>query len=64
MVFNERPHAFFVGGITLLAAIQILSLGFLSLQKKRYFEELFHISTSVYKRVKSKEIKSVNDNKS
>jgi glycosyltransferase involved in cell wall biosynthesis len=44
--FRERPHSFMVGGITLLAAIQVLSLGFLSLQQKRYFEELFHLGTS------------------
>jgi glycosyltransferase involved in cell wall biosynthesis len=49
LVFNQRPHAFFVGGITLILAIQILSLGFLSLQSKRYFEELFHINSSILK---------------
>jgi glycosyltransferase involved in cell wall biosynthesis len=49
LVFKQRPHAFFVGGITLVLAIQILSLGFLSLQSKRYFEELFHINTSILK---------------
>jgi hypothetical protein len=48
-VFKARPHAFIVGGITLMLALQILSLGFLSLQNKRYFEELFHISTSIFK---------------
>jgi glycosyltransferase involved in cell wall biosynthesis len=54
LVFSQRPHAFFIGGITLLAAIQILSLGFLSLQQKRYYEETFHISTSIYKQSKLK----------
>jgi glycosyltransferase involved in cell wall biosynthesis len=49
LVFQQRPHAFFVGGITLVLAIQILSLGFLSLQSKRYFEELFHINSSILK---------------
>ena len=48
-VFKARPHAFIVGGITLLLSIQILSLGFLSLQNKRYFEELFHINSSILK---------------
>jgi glycosyltransferase involved in cell wall biosynthesis len=46
-VFDERPHAFFVGGIILIAAIQFLSMGFLSLQNKRYFEEIFHITTNI-----------------
>lgn len=51
-VFRERPHSFFVGGFTLLASIQVLSLGFMSLQSKRYFEELFHINTSILKKFK------------
>jgi glycosyltransferase involved in cell wall biosynthesis len=55
IVFQQRPHAFFIGGITLVLAIQILSLGFLSLQSKRYFEELFHINSSVYKKINSAE---------
>jgi glycosyltransferase involved in cell wall biosynthesis len=54
-VFKERPHAFLVSGITLLAALQVLSLGFISLQQKRYYEEIFHLNTSILKRVKSKE---------
>ena len=47
--FRENPQSFIVGGITFIAAIQILSLGFLSLQSKRYFEELFHLGTSIIK---------------
>jgi glycosyltransferase involved in cell wall biosynthesis len=48
-VYQQRPHLFFLGGITLLGALQILSLGFLSLQSKRYFEELFHLNSSMFK---------------
>ncbi len=47
--FRKNPQSFVVGGITFIAAIQILSLGFLSLQSKRYFEELFHLGTSFKK---------------
>ncbi|MDX2245502.1 MAG: glycosyltransferase family 2 protein [Bacteroidia bacterium] len=47
-VFYEKPHAFVVGGITLLAALQFLGIGFLSLQSKRYFDEMFHISTTIF----------------
>jgi glycosyltransferase involved in cell wall biosynthesis len=50
--FVLNPQSFLVGGITLLAAIQFLSLGFMSLQSKRYFEELFHLGTSL-KQVKT-----------
>jgi hypothetical protein len=45
--FSINPQSFLVGGITFIAAIQFLSLGFLSLQSKRYFEELFHLGTSL-----------------
>ena len=54
-VFQQRPYSFFVGGITLIVAIQILSLGFISLQNKRYFEELFHLATSIFKNTGSNE---------
>lgn len=47
--FSLNPHTFIVGGVTFLAAIQFLSLGFMSLQNKRYFEELFHLGTFMSK---------------
>jgi hypothetical protein len=47
--FKRNPQSFLVGGITFVVAIQFLSLGFLSLQSKRYFEELFHLGTSLKK---------------
>jgi len=47
--FRKNPQSFIVGGITFVAAIQFLSVGFLSLQSKRYFEELFHLGTSFKK---------------
>jgi glycosyltransferase involved in cell wall biosynthesis len=49
--FRKNPQSFIVGGITFIAAIQFLSLGFLSLQSKRYFEELFHLGTSLNNRI-------------
>lgn len=45
--FRKNPQSFLVGGITFVIAIQFLSVGFLSLQSKRYFEELFHLGTSL-----------------
>jgi glycosyltransferase involved in cell wall biosynthesis len=49
VAFNESPHSFIVGGVALLVAIQLISLGIISMQNKRYFEELFHLGTSVYR---------------
>jgi len=54
--FRKNPQSFIVGGITFLAAIQFLSLGFLSLQSKRYFEELFHLGTSLKKQEKTQSL--------
>ncbi|MEX0290844.1 MAG: glycosyltransferase family 2 protein [Flavobacteriaceae bacterium] len=48
-VFRQRPYSFVVGGITLIISIQLLGLGFLSLQKKRYFDELFHLNSAILK---------------
>src|ERR1044071_4773564 len=47
--FSEAPHAFIVGGITLVLAIQFISLGILALQSKSYFEEIFHLGTAIYR---------------
>lgn len=46
--FERAPHAFIIGGITLIVSIQLIQMGILSLQNKRYFEELFHLGTSIY----------------
>ncbi len=47
--FELSPHGFVVGGISLIVAIQLISLGILSAQNKRYFDEIFHLGTSVYR---------------
>jgi glycosyltransferase involved in cell wall biosynthesis len=47
--FKTNPQSFLVGGITFVIAVQFLSLGFIALQNKRYFEELFHLGTSFKK---------------
>jgi hypothetical protein len=47
--FYQSPHTFIIGGMTLMLAIQLISLGILSLQNKMYFEEIFYLITSIYK---------------
>ena len=49
LTFREGPHAFVVGGISLVLAVQLLSLGILASQSKRYFEELFNLGTATLK---------------
>jgi glycosyltransferase involved in cell wall biosynthesis len=52
--YATSPHSFIVGGIALLVAIQLISLGLLSLQKKRYFEELYYLNTTIHKDLRRK----------
>lgn len=47
--FHLSPHSFFIGGITLMLGIQLVSLGILALQSMRYFEDLFHFSTVIHR---------------
>jgi glycosyltransferase involved in cell wall biosynthesis len=47
--YLEFPHTFIVGGLASMLAIQLISLGVLALQSKSYFEEIFHLGTSIYK---------------
>jgi glycosyltransferase involved in cell wall biosynthesis len=55
-VFDRSPHSFIVGGIALLVAIQLVSLGVLSAQSKRYFEELFHLGSLTYRQLRLPEV--------
>jgi glycosyltransferase involved in cell wall biosynthesis len=47
--YHEAPHTFFVGLMSLTLAVQFISLGILALQSKRYFEEIFHLGTTIYR---------------
>jgi len=49
LAFQISPHAFIVGGVVLMVAIQLISLGLLALQKKRYFAELFYLASITYR---------------
>lgn len=47
--FALAPHSFIVGIASLMVAIQLISLGILSLQSKSYFEELFHLGSTIFR---------------
>lgn len=50
--FAQAPHTFVVGGVSGMLGIQLISLGILALQSKSYFEEIFHLGTTIYKTVR------------
>ncbi len=45
--YEGYPHTFIVGLLSLMVAVQLISLGILSLQSKTYFEEIFHLGSSI-----------------
>lgn len=47
--YSQFPHTFIVGLLSLMLAIQLISLGILALQSKNYFEEIFHLGSTIYK---------------
>ena len=51
-VFRQRPYSFIIGGTAMIISIQLFGLGFISLQKKRYFDELFHLNSEILKKTK------------
>ncbi len=46
--FRDFPHTFVVGGIALMLAILMIGLGVLALQARAYYEELFHLGTTIH----------------
>lgn len=52
MAYDAAPYSFIVGGIALMIAFQLLSLGTIALQNERYFNELFHFDTTLFRELK------------
>lgn len=52
--YQAFPHTFIVGGLSAMLAIQLISLGVLSLQSKQYFEELFHLASVMYQHLRER----------
>jgi len=45
--YDQFPHTFIVGLFSLTVSIQLISLGIIALQNKNYFEEMFHLGSSI-----------------
>jgi hypothetical protein len=43
--WDLRPQTFIIAGFSFVVAVQLISLGLLATQAKRYFEELYFAST-------------------
>lgn len=47
--YAQFPHTFIVGLLSLMLSVQLLGLGMLAMQNKKYFEEMFYLVTMVYR---------------
>lgn len=53
LAYDNFPHTFIVGLLSLMLAIQLITLGVLSQQNKRYFDEIFHFLSNIYRSQKN-----------
>ncbi len=47
LAYAQHPHTFIVGLLSLMLAIQLIGMAMLSLQNKHYFDELFHLGSTL-----------------
>ena len=47
--YQLHPHTYLIALLSLLLAIQLIALGFQSLQSKHYYEEIFNLATKIYR---------------
>jgi len=47
VAYRNFPHTFIVGLLTLMLALQLTGMAMLSLQNKKYFDELFHLGSAL-----------------
>jgi glycosyltransferase involved in cell wall biosynthesis len=45
--YAQHPHTFIVALLSLMLAVQLIGLGVVALQSKRYFEELYYLGVTV-----------------
>lgn len=53
--YQAFPHTFIIGGLSSMLSIQLIGLGLLSMQGKRYFEEMFHMASAMYRHTRDLE---------
>ena len=54
VAFAEFPHTFIIGFLSAMLAIQLIGMGLLALQAKKYFEELFHLGSTRLRQIRQR----------
>ncbi len=62
--YAAHPHTIIVGLLALVLSIQLIGLGFLSLQNKKYFEEIFFLGTKLIQHALNDKVKRDRDGSS
>ncbi len=57
LAYAEYPHTFIVGLLSLMLAMQLIGMAMLSLQNKRYFDEVFHLCSTLLRERREDELK-------
>jgi glycosyltransferase involved in cell wall biosynthesis len=52
LAYSSHPHTFIVALLSLMLSIQLVGLGVVALQSKRYFEELYYLGVAVRRSIK------------
>jgi hypothetical protein len=47
LAYQQSPHTFIIALLSLMLAVQMISLGIIALQNKKYFEELFFLGSDM-----------------
>jgi glycosyltransferase involved in cell wall biosynthesis len=58
IAYAQHPHTFIVGLLSLMLAIQLVGMAMLSLQSKRYFDELFHLGSTLLREQREEELRT------
>ena len=57
--YAQYPHTFIVGLLALTLAIQLIGMALLSLQNKKYFDELFHLGSTMLREQREADLRSI-----
>jgi glycosyltransferase involved in cell wall biosynthesis len=52
--YQQYPHTFTIGFLASMLAIQLVGMGLLAIQSKRYFEDLFHLGSTRLREIKQR----------
>jgi hypothetical protein len=55
LAYQRFPYTFIVGLLSLMLAVQLNGMAMLSLQNKRYFDELFHLGSTLLRQQREAE---------